>query len=51
MVDYDKYCFKSKEKPKYVKKEKKNTNCLVCEKQTDNKNIIGVALENRTIKF
>ena len=21
MVEYDKYCFKSKEKPKYVKKE------------------------------
>ena len=23
MVEYDKYCFNSKEKPKYVKKKKK----------------------------
>ena len=46
MVEYDKYCFKSKEKLKYVKK-KENTYCLVCEKETDNKNIKGVALENK----
>ena len=38
MVECDKYCFKSKENPKYVKK-KENTYCLVCEKKTDNKNI------------
>ena len=35
MVEYDEYYFKSKEKPKYVKK-KENIYCLVCEK-TDNK--------------
>ena len=46
MVEYDKYRFKSKEKPKYVKK-KKNTYCLVYEKKTNNKNIKGVALENK----
>ena len=46
MVEYDKYCFNSKEKPKYVKKKKKNTYCLVCEKKTD-KNIKGVVLENK----
>ena len=46
MVEYDKYCFKSKEKPKYVKK-KENTYYLVCEKNTDNKNIKTVALENK----
>ena len=38
MVQYDKYCLKSTEKPKYVKK-KKNTYCLLCEKKTENKNI------------
>ena len=41
--EYDKYRLKSKEKPKYLKKK----NCLVCEKKTDNKNIKGVALENK----
>ena len=46
MVDYNKYRFKSKEKPQYVKKEK-NTYCLVCKKKTDNKTIRGVALENK----
>ena len=34
-----------KTKPKYVKKE--NSQCLVCKKKTDNKNIKGVALENK----
>ena len=34
-----------KTKPKYVKKE--NSSCLVCKKKTDNKNIKGVALENK----
>ena len=47
MVEYDKYRFKSNEKPKYVKKKKKNTYCLVCEKKTNNKNIKGVRLENK----
>ena len=28
-------------------KRKKNTCCLACEKKTDNKNIKGVALENK----
>ena len=46
IVEYDKYHFKSKEKPKYVKK-KKNTYCLVCEKKADNKNIKEAALENK----
>ena len=46
MVEYDQYRFKSKEKPKYVKK-KKNTYCLVFEKKTNNKNIKGVRLENK----
>ena len=46
MVECDKYCFKSKENPKYVKK-KENTYCLVCEKKTDNKSIKGVALKNK----
>ena len=41
--EYDKYRLKSKEKPKYLKKK----TCLVCEKKTDNKNIKGVALENK----
>ena len=37
---------KNKEtKPKYIKKE--NSYCLVCKKKTDNKNIKGVALENK----
>ena len=47
MAEYDKYWFKPKEKPKYVKK-KENFYCLVCEKKTDNKNIKGVTLENQT---
>ena len=46
MVEYDKCCFKSKEKPKYVKK-KENTYYLACRKKTDNKNIRGVALEDK----
>ena len=46
MAEYDKHCFNSKEKPKYVRK-KKNTYCIVCEKKTD-KNIKGVVLENKT---
>ena len=46
IVEYYKYHFKSKEKPKYVK-NKKNTYCLVCEKKADNKNIKGAALENK----
>ena len=45
MIEFDKYRFKSKEKPKCVKKEK-SAYWLVCEKNTDNKNIKGVALEN-----
>ena len=43
MAEYDKHCFNSKEKPKYVRK-KKNTYCIVCEKKTD-KNIKGVVLQ------
>ena len=31
MVEYDKYCFKSKEKPKYVKKE--DSYCVGCRKK------------------
>ena len=46
MVEYDKYCFKSKEQPKQVKK-KENTYYIVCEKKTDNKNIKGIALEEK----
>ena len=34
-----------KTKSKYVKKE--NSYCLACKKKTDNKNIKGVALENK----
>ena len=45
MVEYDKYRFKSKEKPKYVKKE--TSYCVGCRKKTKNKNIKGVALENK----
>ena len=45
MVEYDKYCFKSKGKPKYVKKE--DSYCVGCKKNTKNKNIKGVALENK----
>ena len=43
MFEYDKYCFKSKEKQKYAKNNE-NTYCLVCKKKTDNKLI---ALENK----
>ena len=46
MVEYDKYRFKSKEKPKYVKKE--DSYWVECRKtKTKNKNIKGVALENK----
>ena len=45
MVEYDKYRFKSKEKRKYVKKE--DSYCVGCRKKTKNKNIKGVALENK----
>ena len=50
---YKKWCcminimLKTKKTPQYVKKEK-NTYCLVCKKKTDNKNIKGVVLENKT---
>ena len=37
--------FKSKEKPKSVKKE--DSYCVGCRKKTKNKNIKGVALENK----
>ena len=45
MVQYDKYRVKSKEKPKYVKKE--DSYCVGCRKTTTTtkKNIKGVALE------
>ena len=43
MVEYDKYRFKSKEKAKYVKREKGV-------KKTKTKNIKGVALENKVGK-
>ena len=33
----------NKKNPKYLKMK----NCLVCEKKTDNKNLKGVALENK----
>ena len=46
MVEYDKYHFKSKEKPKYIEKE--TSYCVACRKKTKNKqNIKGVALENK----
>ena len=45
MVEYDKFCFKSKEKLKYIRKKKKH--CLVCEKKRDNENVTGVELENK----
>ena len=48
MVEYDKYFFKSKEKPKYVKK--KIVIVQDVENKTKNKNIKGVALENKTGK-
>ena len=35
MIEYDKYGFKSKGKPKYVK-ENENTYCFVCKKKTNN---------------
>ena len=46
MVEYDKYLFKSKEKPKYIKK-RENMYCLICGQKTDNKNIKKVALKNQ----
>ena len=46
MVEYDKYRFKSKEKPKYLKKQ--DSYCVGCRrKKTKNKNIKGVALESK----
>ena len=44
MVLYDKYCFKLKQKPKYLKKEK-NTAYFVKRKQI--RKTKGVALENK----
>ena len=44
MIEYDKYCFKSKEKRKYVKKE--DSYCVGCRKKKK-KNINGVVLENK----
>ena len=41
MVEYDKYRFKSKEKPKYVKKQ------IVIVQDVEKKNIKGVALEKK----
>ena len=32
MLEYEKYCFKSKEKPKYVKKE--GSSCVGCRKKS-----------------
>ena len=46
IVEYHKYHFKPKGKPKYGKKKEK-TYCLVCKKKADNKNIKEVALENK----
>ena len=43
MVEYDKYRFKSKEKPKYVKIE--DSYCVGCRKKKNN--IKGVALEKK----
>ena len=45
MVEYDKYRFKPKEKPKYIKKE--TSYCVGFREKTKNKNIKGVALENK----
>ena len=45
MVEYDKYHFKSKEKPKYVKK--KPVIVQGVEIKAKNKNVKGVALENK----
>ena len=36
MIEYDKYRFKSKEKPKYVKKE--TSYCVGCRKKQQKKN-------------
>ena len=47
MVEYDKNCFKLKEKPWYVKKKEKSIYCLACEKKTNNKKTRGVALVNK----
>ena len=46
MVEYDKYRFKSKEKPKYVK-QKKKTLTVQFVKRKHNKIIKEVALENK----
>ena len=46
MVEYDKYRFKSKEKPKCEKK-KEESYCVGCRKKTKHKNIKGIALENK----
>ena len=45
LVEYDKSRFKSKEKPKYIKKE--TSYRVGCRKKIKNKNIKGVALENK----
>ena len=46
MVEHDKYHVKSKQNPKYVKKE--TSYCVGCKKKTTkNKNIKGVASENK----
>ena len=45
MAEYDKYHFKSKEKPKCEKKEE--SCCVGCRKKTKHKNIKGIALENK----
>ena len=42
MVEYDKYCFKSIEKPKYLKKK-----TVIVQGAERKKNIKGVALENK----
>ena len=41
MIEYDKYYFRSKEKPKYIKKK------IVIVQGVGGKNIKGVALENK----
>ena len=42
MVEYDRFCFKLKEKTRHIKKKKKTYN-----KKQIIKNIKGVALENK----
>ena len=46
MIQYDKYRFKLKEKPKYVKKKTKQL-LLRMQKKKINKSIKGVALDNQ----